>query len=219
MTTSSAHNQSRPRFRALTAARLACYSLLLSALPAIAADQQNSIRHGRQLAQACAACHGIDGNTANPALYPNLAGQAPAYLELQLTNFKNGERPNPIMKSFAAPLKDSDIHDLGVYFGAQAVKAQPQSNRELEEKGKRIFTAGSAAGAPACTSCHGVQGQGQAAFPRIASQPAGYTLEQLYVYRDAPKFNNPLATVMKGIAVKLSEEEMKSVSAYLAIVP
>ncbi|SFH61789.1 Cytochrome c553 [Collimonas sp. OK307] len=219
MTTSPAHKQFPPRFRALTAASLTCCSLLLSAVPAIAADQQNAIPHGRQLAQACAACHGINGNTANPALYPNLAGQAPAYLELQLANFKSGERPNPIMKGFAASLKESDMHDLSMYFGAQAVKAQLSSNHELEEKGKRIFTKGSAAGAPACASCHGAEGHGQAAFPRIASQPAGYTLEQLHVYRDAPKFNNPLATVMKGVAVKLSEDEMKSVSAYIATVP
>jgi len=219
MTTSLAHNQSRRRFRVLAVAGLTCYSLLLSAIPAIAADQKKSIQHGRQLAQSCAACHGIDGNTANPALYPNLAGQAPAYLELQLANFKSGERPNPIMKSFAASLKDSDMHDLSAYFGAQPVKAQPQSNRDLEERGKRIFTKGSATGAPACASCHGARGHGQAAFPRIASQPASYTLEQLHVYRDAPKFNNPLATEMKGVAVKLSEDEMKSVAAYIATVP
>ena len=48
MTTSSAHNQSHPRFRALTAASLACYSLLLSAVPAIAADQQSSIQADAQ---------------------------------------------------------------------------------------------------------------------------------------------------------------------------
>jgi cytochrome c553 len=203
----------------LAAASLTCCALLLSASPAMAAEQQNALQHGRQLAQACAACHGINGNTANPALYPNLAGQAPAYLELQLANFKSGERPNPIMKGFAASLTDADMHDLSVYFGAQAVKAQPQSNRELEEKGKHIFTKGSIAGAPACASCHGAQGHGQAAFPRIASQPPGYTLEQLHVYRDAPKFNNPLATVMKGVAVKLNEDEMKSVSAYIATMP
>lgn len=219
MTTSSTHNQSLSRLRVLAASSLTCCTLLLSAAPATAAEQQNTSQRGRQLAQACAACHGINGNTTNPALYPNLAGQAPAYLELQLANFKSGERPNPIMKGFAAALTDADMRDLGVYFGAQAVKAQPASNHAQEEKGKHIFTQGSNAGAPACASCHGAQGHGQAAFPRIASQPAGYTLEQLHVYRDAPKFNNPLATVMKGVAVKLSEDEMKAVSAYIATMP
>ncbi|GGC85893.1 cytochrome c [Undibacterium terreum] len=193
--------------------------MLLTTTPTFAADLQTSIQHGQQIAQTCVACHGIDGNTASPALYPNLAGQAPAYLELQLVNFKSGERPNAIMKGFAASLKDSDMHDVSEYFGAQTAKPQASSNRDLEEEGKRIFTKGSSAGAPACASCHGAQGHGQAAFPRVASQPASYTLEQLHVYRDAPKFNNPLATVMKGVAVKLSEDEMKSVSAYIATIP
>lgn len=218
MNTPFARTRSSSLLYVLAATGLGCCALL-SMAPAVAAEQQNALQHGQQLAQTCAACHGGNGNTANPALYPNLARQAPAYLQLQLANFKSGERPNPIMKGFAASLTDTDMHDLGVYFGAQAVKAQPSSNRDLEEKGKHIFTTGSGAGAPACISCHGAQGHGQAAFPRIASQPQGYTLEQLHVYRDAPKFNNPLATVMKGVAVKLSEDEMKSVSAYIATLP
>ncbi|NHZ81680.1 c-type cytochrome [Massilia sp. CCM 8695] len=36
------------------------------------------------LLQRCAACHGASGNTASAALYPNLAGQSAAYIELQL---------------------------------------------------------------------------------------------------------------------------------------
>ncbi|MFJ2990206.1 c-type cytochrome [Collimonas sp. NPDC087041] len=219
MTTSSTRDQSHPRFLALVAASLTCATLTFSAAPAMSAEPTNALQHGRELAQACAACHGVNGNTVNPTLYPNLAAQAPAYLELQLANFKSGERPNPIMKGFAASLSNTDMHDLGVYFGAQIAKAQPQSNHELEEKGKRIFTNGGSTGAPACASCHGAQGHGQAAFPRIASQPANYTLEQLHVYRDAPKFNNPLAMIMKSVAVKLSEDEMKSVAAYIATVP
>jgi len=170
-------------------------------------------------AATCIACHGADGNTANATLYPNLAGQAPAYIELQLANFKSGERPNPIMKGIATPLKPSEMHDLGVYFGAMKAKPQPSQDKALEARGRDIFTKGSATGAPACASCHGAQGHGQTAFPRIASQPATYTLEQLHVYHDVPKFNNPLATTMKNVAVKLNEDEMKAVSAYLATLP
>jgi len=182
---------------------------------ASAADPAPSIQHGQQLAQACAACHGLDGNSRAPG-YPNLAAQAPAYLELQLANFKSGERPHAVMKAIASALKPGEAHELSLYFGAQPAKAQPSSNAGLEEKGRIIFTQGGANGATACASCHGAQGQGQGAFPRVASQPAGYLLEQLHVYRDARAFNNPLATMMKGVAVKLGEEDMKAVAAYTA---
>ncbi|WP_394777540.1 c-type cytochrome [Undibacterium sp.] len=225
MNITSMHDRPNAKIPTLGLISLACCWLL--ALPpafaataaAPAAEPQASIARGRQLAQTCSACHGATGNSQNPALYPNLAGQSVAYLELQLTNFKSGERPNPLMKGFASALTAAQMHDLAAYFGAQTAKAQPKADAALEEKGKRIFTSGNAAGAPACASCHGAQGHGQAAFPRIASQPAAYTLEQLHVYRDVPKFNNPLATVMKGVAVKLSEDDMKSVSAYVATIP
>jgi cytochrome c553 len=175
--------------------------------------------HGKQLAIACAACHGSEGNTANPKLYPNLAGQSAAYIVLQLKNFKSGERPNVVMKAFADALSVSDMEDLGAYYSSVKAKAQAPGDIGLQAKGQLVFSAGSAGGAPACASCHGNQGQGIAPFPRIASQPATYTLAQLHVYRDAPGFNNPLATQMKQVAIKLSEDEMQAVSAYLASLP
>ncbi|MCE3604269.1 hypothetical protein LXA47_11720 [Massilia sp. P8910] len=52
----------------------------------------------------------------------------------------------------------------------------------------------------------------------MAAQPAGYTLEQLTVYRDAPGFNNPLAMQMKAVAVKLGDADMRAVAACLATV-
>ena len=201
----------------LRAFAAACVGLALA--PAIAADAPANLQHGRQLAQACAACHGADGNTSDPQRYPNLAAQAPAYVELQLENFKSGERPNPVMKPIAAQLKPSDMRDLGAYYGAQAAKPQPSSNRRLEGQGRRIYMQGSVGGASACASCHGADGHGQGAAPRVASQPAPYLLEQLRVYSTVPSFNNPLAMQMKGVAVKLKADEMKAAAAYIATLP
>jgi len=177
------------------------------------------IKRGAQLSSVCSGCHGADGNTANAELYPNLAAQNPDYIVLQLHNFKSGERPNAVMKAIATPLQESDMQALAAYFGAQKVKRQPSADVAMEAKGRLIFSKGSAAGAPACLTCHGAQGQGQAVFPRIASQPVKYTLAQLVVYRDAAKFNNPLASEMKAVAVKINQDEMRAVAAYLATQP
>lgn len=186
-------------------------TLAVFALPALAAPS-------KALLQRCAACHGATGNTAAAALYPNLAGQSAAYIELQLTNFRNGERPHAQMRAVAEQLTGPEMRELAAFYAAQPVKPQRSLDAALEQQGRLIFEHGSTNGAPACASCHGPQGHGQAPFPRIASQPAGYTLEQLKVYRDAPKFNNPLATAMKQVAVKLSDADMRAVSAYLATV-
>jgi cytochrome c553 len=171
---------------------------------------------GAALAVACAACHGAHGNTADAARYPNLASQDSAYLVLQLKNFQSGERPNAIMKAYAASLSPAQMDDLAAYFSSSPAKPQKSRDAALEASGRAVFTSGSKSGAPACAACHGTKGQGQAVFPRIASQPAQYTLEQLHVYRDAASFKNPLATQMKDVAKKVSDDEMRAVAAYLA---
>ena len=51
---------------------------------------------GKQKAAVCAACHGADGNSTNP-LWPKLAGQTARYLYLQLRDFKEGRRKDPLM--------------------------------------------------------------------------------------------------------------------------
>ncbi len=73
---------------------------------------------GQKKAQACAACHGADGNSTVP-LYPKLAGQYRDYLEHALKAYKTGERKNPIMVGMAASLSDQDIADLAAWYASQ----------------------------------------------------------------------------------------------------
>jgi cytochrome c553 len=73
---------------------------------------------GREKSKVCAACHGEDGNSPNPA-YPRLAGQYANYLERALLDYQSGERQNAIMAGLAAPLSKADIEDLSAYFAGQ----------------------------------------------------------------------------------------------------
>ena len=63
-----------------------------------------------QAAQLCTSCHGQDGVAVVP-MYPSLAGQHEDYLERAIEEYRKGGRKNPIMKGFAASLKDQDIAD------------------------------------------------------------------------------------------------------------
>jgi cytochrome c553 len=74
---------------------------------------------GREKSKVCAACHGEDGNSPNPA-YPRLAGQYANYLERALLEYQSGGRQNAIMAGLAAPLSRVDIQDLAAYFAAQS---------------------------------------------------------------------------------------------------
>ena len=65
---------------------------LADAKPATAGDA----KAGQAKAGACAACHGLDGNSADPQ-YPKQAGQHENYIARQLKLFRSGERENAIM--------------------------------------------------------------------------------------------------------------------------
>jgi cytochrome c553 len=73
---------------------------------------------GKQKAQVCEACHGLDGMSVAPT-YPNLAGQHESYLIKAMADYRAGRRSNPIMAPMAANLSDQDIEDLAAWFASQ----------------------------------------------------------------------------------------------------
>ncbi len=73
---------------------------------------------GKQKSVVCQSCHGVDGNSTNPQ-FPRLAGQYPDYLVQALSEYKSGERKNPIMSGFASSLSKRDMQDIAAYFASQ----------------------------------------------------------------------------------------------------
>ena len=73
-----------------------------------------------------------------------------------------------------------------------------------------------AKGVAACASCHAPNGAGMPAqFPRVAGQHAEYTSAQLTAFRAGQRANDP-AQMMRMIAAKMSDQEIKAVSEYIA---
>jgi cytochrome c553 len=68
--------------------------------------------------EVCAACHGVDGNSAQPD-YPKLGGQHADFLAKALRDYKSGQRKNAIMAGFAAGLSQQDIENLAAHYAAQ----------------------------------------------------------------------------------------------------
>ncbi|MCB1874982.1 MAG: cytochrome c4 [Chromatiales bacterium] len=170
---------------------------------------------GKAKSAACAACHGTDGNSAAPT-FPKLAGQGADYLAKQLANFKSGERKNAIMQGQAAGLSEQDMADLGAYYAAQAPKLG-KTNPESLEVGEKLYRGGNAkTGVPACMSCHGPTGVGNAPakFPALRGQFAAYTESALKAFRSGERANDA-GQMMRNIASKMSDGEIKAVSEYV----
>jgi cytochrome c553 len=113
-----------------------------------------SADEGQSKSTACTACHGPNGNSANPE-WPNLAGQHEQYIRKQLQAFKSGARKNPLMTPMAMSLSDDDMDDLGAFFSSQKPAGLEADPGKLA-LGQRIFRSGDPkSGVPACASCHG----------------------------------------------------------------
>jgi len=87
----------------------------LAAAPAFAADIAAGAAKAKEV---CAACHGLDGNSAQPD-YPKLGGQHADFIAKALRDYKSGQRKNAIMAGFAAGLSRQDIDNLAAYYASQ----------------------------------------------------------------------------------------------------
>jgi len=163
----------------------------------------------------CVACHGADGNSAVP-MYPKLAGQHPEYITKQLTNFKAGDRKNPIMSGMVASLSPEDMINLGAYFNSQTPKPGTAKSNGVGSVGEKIYKGGiPGIGVPACASCHGPTGAGiPVQFPRLAGQHAEYIVNQLKAFHSGERANDG-AKMMRMIAAKLSDQDMAAVADYI----
>ena len=169
----------------------------------------------------CVACHGPDGNSPT-AVNPKLAGQHADYLYKQMSNFKPAdgkqpERTNPIMNGMIAAFDEGQMRDLAAYFAAQKQTGETAKNRETIELGQKLYRGGDQAkGLPACAGCHGPAGAGiPAQYPRIGGQYADYIEAQLKSFRDGTRANDP-NKMMRMVAIKMTDPEIKAVSDYIA---
>ena len=164
--------------------------------------------------QACAGCHGADGNSGIPA-NPTLAGQHAGYIAKQLADFKSGARKNAVMMGFAAALSPEDMRDLGAFYSRQTPTPRAAQDRELAQTGQKLYRGGNAAtGVPACAGCHSPNGAGiPAQYPRLAGQHAEYTAAQLRAFR-AGERGNDSNSMMRAIAARLSDRDIQALAEY-----
>ncbi len=170
---------------------------------------------GKTKSATCAGCHGADGNSVNPE-WPSLAGQHPKYIIKQLREFKVGERTDATMAPMAAVLSEQDQEDLAAYYASQQAKPAA-ADETLVELGQKIYQGGNpTTGVAACIGCHGPAGRGNPAanFPSISGQHAKYTTNQLFGFKKNERTNDA-GKMMRTIAGKMNEEEIRAVSSYV----
>jgi cytochrome c553 len=205
------------RARALVAGMI-----VLFAGPAFAQKEAAKADKAQGIAQqVCAACHAADGNSTIAA-NPKLAGQFADYLDKQLRDFKPaaGKKPareNPVMNGMVANLSPADMKSLAAFYAGQKLKPAVASDKDLVALGQKLWRGGNpATGVPACAGCHGPAGAGiPDQYPRLSGQHAEYLATQLKLFRDGARSNDANG-VMRGVAARLTEREMRAVAEYAA---
>ena len=171
---------------------------------------------GQAKSAACAACHGVDGNSINP-VWPKLAGQHESYVVKQLLYFTDGERDNSTMKGMAAGLSEQDREDLAAFYASQTVTIGA-ADPELVEFGQKIYRSGNAeSGVAPCMGCHGPNGAGNpaAGYPALRGQHAAYIESQLRGFASGNRVNENARKMMQILASRMTDREIRSVASYI----
>ena len=175
------------------------------------AAEKGDFKKGAEKAQACAGCHGADGNSAS-ADYPSIAQLNANYIFTQLEDFKNGSRNNPMMAGMAGTLSVEDMADLSKFYSQQQMHSTVILPNVLQLRARSDLEMGETLYRGNCARCHGLSGRGQGVFPRLAGQRPEYTEAQIQAFRDKSRTPH---SIMRDLATGLKDPDMKLISNYL----
>jgi cytochrome c553 len=169
--------------------------------------------------QNCAWCHGTSLQGFSTA--PRLAGQRAEYIESQMRDLREHGRDNPKSKihmwGAARAVSPETAHQLGLYLASLTPKSAMDGDRGLEERGRAIYRDGEAsANVPSCVVCHGPEGQGAGAIPRIGGLAYRYLKRRLGQWGEG--YHASAKFPMPAVATNLSAEEIDALSSYLSFV-
>ncbi|HEY6822112.1 MAG TPA: c-type cytochrome [Burkholderiales bacterium] len=163
---------------------------------------------GKQKAAVCAACHGPDGNSQNPAI-PSLAGQPAQMIATQLYQFREGNRKDPQMSPMAEKLSNAEMNDLAAYFASvKPVPTAYKSTLENAALGAELTKRNN------CVQCHGPTLHGQQHIPRIAGQQHDYLVTQLKLFKAGKRAD--MDGNMTSAAQALSDKDIEVLADYVA---
>jgi cytochrome c553 len=206
--------------------RVAAFAMVLPAISAPAYAQGKAAPGvSAQVLKAktdyCKTCHGIEGQGFRGSFpMPRLAGQQPEYIANQLQAFIERRRTNPVMFNVAHVLDPAMVKALSEYFKDLDPKPLGGAPKELVPEGRKIYEEGiPSANVPPCASCHGPDGKGADAFPRLAGELHDYIFRKLTNWekeRGQNKEKPDTSAIMQPIAHDLTEAQIKAVAAYVS---
>lgn len=179
-----------------------------------AADYEGDPDLGKQKAQLCTGCHGMDGNSTDQNI-PKLAGQLEGYIVLAATEFQQGVRKDPTMSAMAPLIGDvKNLKDIAAYFSSlPRMQGRNGVSNDVSE-GASLFTS------QRCNYCHGDEGKRYAPFqdnipPVIGGQHKPYLIKAMKDIRDS-KRPGDIYGLMPRLISQLSNAQIEAIAEYLS---
>jgi cytochrome c553 len=116
------------------------------------------------------------------------------------------------MAPVVEPLSQTDMEGLATYFSKKQWPALEQTEKltpEVSAKAHAVLNQFN------CRDCHQDQYQGDYVRPALSGQSAEYLVKTLTDFQSGERKTYPMAALVRG----LDEDQIKSVSAYLASLP
>jgi cytochrome c553 len=172
------------------------------------------VADGKLIAEAtCNACHGTNGISSMKGV-PNLAGQRPVYLYLELRAYQSGTRGINEMTNIVKPLSDQALVQTAAYY-ASLEPAQPAPTPPGKGAAAKPdpLQAGKSATA-SCAGCHGEAGVSKMpGTPSLVGLDPKYLVATMQAYKNGQRKNE----VMKSMLATAAEADFGSIALYYAL--
>lgn len=174
--------------------------------------------------RACAPCHGTQGQGTHDDYFPRLAGKPAGYLYNQLAAFRSGRRHYSPMNYLLEYQNKAYLEAIAAYFSSQTPPFLPRGpvtvSSALLARGQALATHGDASrGIPACASCHNPSFTGvEPGIPALVGLQTNYISAQLGAFRYGTR-TAAAPDCMQFVAVRLSEDDVTALAAWLSSLP
>lgn len=170
------------------------------------------IADGKEFAEtSCGGCHGQNGISSTTGI-PNIAGQRPAYLFIELKAYQTLGRTNAAMTTSVKFISDDALVKVAAYY-ASLDPAQPVPGPAVVYVDP--VQAGKSAAA-ACAGCHGEAGVSKIpGIPSLIGQDPQYLTSAMKAYRSGQRKND----TMKSMLAAAADADINHMALFYALQP
>jgi cytochrome c553 len=168
---------------------------------------------GKDKAQLCMTCHGVDGYSREETI-PHLYSQSAIYLVAEMLEFQSGRRSDPVMSALAQSVtQHQDLEDIAAYFASLPRRHIAPPADALARRGRQLFIS------ERCVFCHGEVSDAAAPYvagaPLLAGQHKAYTIKTIREIRDGKRRGDEY-NLMQQVFGRLNDADVEAIAHYLA---